>query len=284
MTSNLFQKSGNFIRRYPILYYPAHFIHLFFIVIIVSYQQFRFFLIYKIRCLGYRNKKFRPFGALRNKYLGKRCFIVCTGPSLLANDLDALQNEICFSMNSIFKIFSSTTWRPTYYCLIDPGVYDVISKDDNFINMKNALIPDLFLKRYGRLSLKHYIQFPLDANELKWHNLTNAPIKFTDNAEALIFDVATVTYTLMQIAVYMGFKEIYLLGCDCNYSGEKQHFSDYGLKVGNSNIIENNLMLAFSAAKKYTDTHGIKIYNATRGGNLEIFDRVNFDTLFEREL
>jgi len=37
---------------------------------------------------------------------------------------------------------------------------------------------------------------------------------------------------------------------------------------------------AYKTAKKYADRHGVKIYNATRGGNLEVFERVDFDTLF----
>ena len=40
-------------------------------------------------------------------------------------------------------------------------------------------------------------------------------------------------------------------------------------------------LLAYQSAKKYADAHGIKIYNATRGGNLEVFERVDFDSLFK---
>lgn len=40
---------------------------------------------------------------------------------------------------------------------------------------------------------------------------------------------------------------------------------------------------AFISAKRYADTHDIKIYNETRGGMLEVFERVDFDTLFKEE-
>ena len=43
-----------------------------------------------------------------------------------------------------------------------------------------------------------------------------------------------------------------------------------------------DLQLAgYQKAKQYADAHGIKIYNATRGGKLEVFPRVDFDSLFE---
>ena len=44
----------------------------------------------------------------------------------------------------------------------------------------------------------------------------------------------------------------------------------------------NNMVLAYKSAKKYADSHGIRIYNATRGGKLEVFERIDFDSLFEQ--
>lgn len=40
--------------------------------------------------------------ALKNKYLGQRCFIVCTGPSLKIEDLEKIRNhgDITFSCNN----------------------------------------------------------------------------------------------------------------------------------------------------------------------------------------
>ena len=42
------------------------------------------------------------------------------------------------------------------------------------------------------------------------------------------------------------------------------------------------MVLAYKSAKKYADSHGIRIYNATRGGKLEVFERIDFDSLFEQ--
>ena len=92
---------------------------------------------------------------------------------------------------------------------------------------------------------------------------------------------STVTISLIQIAVYMGFKEIYLLSCDCDYSGPKQHFTYYGMKSDSK--AGDIMILAYQAAKDYADSHGIKIYNATRGGKLEVFEREDFDSLFPSE-
>ena len=46
---------------------------------------------------------------------GKRCFIVATGPSLTIKDLEMLDGEITFSMNSIVNLYNKTEFRPNYY-------------------------------------------------------------------------------------------------------------------------------------------------------------------------
>jgi hypothetical protein len=43
------------------------------------------------------------------------------------------------------------------------------------------------------------------------------------------------------------------------------------------------MIAAYKEAKNYADGHGIKIYNATRGGMLEVFERVDLDRVVSRE-
>ena len=108
--------------------------------------------------------------------------------------------------------------------------------------------------------------------------------KFSDNLAAKSYTGTTVTYTCMQLAAYMGFKEIYLLGVDFSY-GESQLNQPY-MQFYKQDVSElsmgfvNQVSLAYKAAEKYTREHGIRIYNATRGGKLETFERVDFDHLF----
>ena len=119
--------------------------------------------------------------------------------------------------------------------------------------------------------------------------------KFTNEANKWIGWGATVTYTAIQLAIYMGFEEIYLLGIDHNFrvtqnnKGEiivdnnvKDYFCDEYNKDKEELYIPNveNTTLSYIIARKHCEEKGIKIYNATRGGNLEVFERVDFDKLF----
>ena len=90
----------------------------------------------------------------------------------------------------------------------------------------------------------------------------------------------------IQVAMYMGFKEIYLIGADCNYTTTKIHFIE--MPDDKQKISEGWLPKAtdlsidgYKAIKKYADKHDIKIYNATRGGMLEVFPRVNLEDVIE---
>ena len=77
----------------------------------------------------------------------------------------------------------------------------------------------------------------------------------------------------------MGFKEIYLLGCDTNYAGHV----DETVPNNKKNKCEPALVMihSYEVAKKYADSHGIKIINCTRGGMLEVFPRKTLEEVLE---
>lgn len=241
-----------------------------------------------LKCLyGMKKRKktddneYKHLKEIKNIHVEKRVFIVCTGPSLTVEDVDMLKDEYSFGMNSVFKLFDKTEWRPSYYCVIDTGVYDKICKEPEWMNLNNVFIPDLMVEKFGELSIENYTKFPMDNYELYRSRHKGKSIRFSDDIYSIVYDVATVTYVILQIAVYMGFKEIYLLGCDCDYSGKKQHFADYGVNVTTNP--EKSMIAAYKAARQYADSHGVKIYNATRGGKLEVFERVDLDDIFQNE-
>ena len=145
------------------------------------------------------------------------------------------------------------------------------------INVKNKLIaipgrmPVIRIKgaKYIRLFFKEfYPKLP----------------KFAENIEDGLYEGYTVTYMCLQVAAYMGFKEIYLLGVDHSYSTEmdkngslirkpdiKDHFSENDKVTNIPQLYKSTL--AYEMAKKSAEKLGIKIYNVTRGGALEIFER-----------
>ncbi len=223
----------------------------------------------------YRNDKLLSIKAIfKNE---KRCFIVATGPSLRVEDLHTLTSHgvFCFGVNSIIRI--KDEWIPNAYV-----VTDSIFIRDNLDAIKKY---DCKIKFVGDSCQEYWSQ---DINDsYRMHiAMSGTGVGFSEEIEQKVYSGyaggGTVTYVCLQLAIYMGFSEIYLLGVDCNYTkgSKNNHFIAEDM-ADNINHNENLMIKGYIYAKEYADTHNIKIYNATRGGMLEVFERVDFDSVFE---
>ncbi len=222
----------------------------------------------------YRNEKLLKFKKISKR---KKCFIVATGPSLRVDDLHALaeKNIFCFGVNSILKI--KKEWTADAY----------VVADSNFISNNIKLIEDYNcnIKFIGDSCKEYWAKKHKDSYKIHVTTSGNM-IDFSEDVEQKLYggygSKGTVTYVCLQLAVYMGFSEIYLLGVDCNYKmGSKNNHFIAEETEDNRDHGEDAMIKAYEYAKKYADAHDIKIYNATRGGMLEVFERVDFDSLFE---
>lgn len=239
-----------------------------------------------------------------NKYYGKRCFIVGNGPSLQISDLEMLKNEITFAANGIYLLYPHTTWRPTFYCTHDTafGNREMATREkiSQKISECEAGFTSMVLKAFQyRDDFSNLFFLKLLA---EYEEENSIPLFSTDCSE-IVYTSTTVTYTMLQLAVYMGFKEIYLLGVDCVYSSEKkkdgtiikndvknhqkiiasedEQYEQKVLETAGAWAQIDLMLDGYKAAQKYAEGHSIKIYNATRGGKLEVFKRIDFDGLFD---
>lgn len=236
----------------------------------------------KKRANGFNDPKYSRLKEFENKYDGKRCFIIATGPSLTIDDLEKLKDEYTFGVNSIIKLFDETDFRPDFYGIQDRDVYGAMQDVIKSTKFKTAFCADIIEKYYNVPS--DFIPFPYNG---EYHLYNGKPnkynAKFSDNAYEIVYDGYSITYSLIEIAVYMGFKEIYLLGCDCSYpKGSKSHVVESGFVDKNAASNPIRMRVGYKCAKDYADSHGIKIYNATRGGELETFERVNLDEILSK--
>ncbi|MCM1535273.1 MAG: DUF115 domain-containing protein [Clostridium sp.] len=224
------------------------------------------------------------FESYKNKYQGKmRCFIVANGPSLRMEDLDRLADngEITFGMNRIYALYDRTKWRPTFYLSQDPTVIRACISEIR----EQIKYSTVFVKVPGepKYDIPGAINYDLDYRNVDKH----IPPDFYEGQNCLFADGRSVTYTALQLAIYMGFQNIYLLGADCNYSKDNKSinadsYPDKRMyepdKVGVPPDMEYTFS-AYEVAKIYAEQRGIHIYNCTRGGKLEVFERVDLDSL-----
>lgn len=236
------------------------------------------------RKLGYQDKRYLWIKNLHNSHKGERCFVIATGPSLLIEDLEKIKNEYSFSMNSIIKAFPKTKWRPDFYMIQDEYVYDKLEQElfeiaekEDFIISAGGVIP----QRY--ISAEKYKEFPLHyLNHKMFRKKGWGKFKFSDDCYSVIYDGYTVALSVLQMACYMGFKEIYLLGCDCNYNLSKSHFIDYGHHDPKAIFTGDRLIQGHYEFKKFADSKGIKVINCTRGGMLEVYPRMELEVVLKK--
>jgi hypothetical protein len=230
----------------------------------------------------------RALQKYKDKHLGERCFIIGNGPSLKITDLEKLKNEATFASNKIFLAFEETSWRPMYYCSTD---IKMIIENAKIIEHLEAEEKFIAISLINLKRIQGVLHFPFFNKPFYPHYP-----EFSSDISSVIFEGFTVTYAAIQLAAYMGFREIYLLGVDFNYpqsvnargevvlSDTKAYFTEKYMEkkeFGKDYYFPNleRSLLAYKKAKEYADYHGIKIYNATRGGKLEVFPRVDFDSI-----
>lgn len=233
--------------------------------------------------------------ALKDTHQGERCFVIGNGPSLTAKDLDKLKekNIFCFASKGIYNIFENTDWRPDVWGVSDLD-YIKVKKDklDDLDGFTKLVCAQAFI--HDGVKIKDAIYYPFIQAE-------RTPKFFNRDVIRGVHFYGTITGKLINFAVYMGFTEIYLLGCDNSLplkndkegkvvidTSKELHFSDkyYANKTERElayKNVDNPLGIlryvtdSFKDIKYHCDALNIKIYNATRGGELEVFPRVDFD-------
>ena len=256
-----------------------------------------------------KNKKFH------NLHRGERCFIIGNGPSINEQDLTKLSGEITFTVNQFSRRSDFIAINSTYHVWTDKRFFafessaeekemlSVIKSTKNK-NAKQTIFYAYGLKEYvekynlNNLSSTAYLgeDYIYNVKDIKKINLTRCIPGFS-----------TVIHYAIFIALYMGFSEIYLLGCDCTgfittaEAKMKSLRSDTALygynitesekrrleRVNNVFSIEEELSFYANIFKNYrllnclADSKGVKLINLTKGGLLEDLRREEYETVIE---
>ncbi|MEM0986430.1 MAG: 6-hydroxymethylpterin diphosphokinase MptE-like protein [Pseudomonadota bacterium] len=234
---------------------------------------------------------------LRRKHVGdKRAFIIGNGPSLNETDLSQLKDEVTFCVNGFFLKMPELDWTPTYYVVEDHLVAEDRAEAINALKGPTKLFPAYLA--YCLDPGEDTIFFNHRARERYPH-----AFDFSEDASKITYTGCTVTFTCMQLAHYMGFQELHLIGVDASYdipkdvdvdrgqgstavldmaSADPNHFHpDYfgkGMRWHDPQV--DKMLEAYREARLVADRLGRPIYNATLGGALEVFERRSFARLF----
>lgn len=261
------------------------------------------------------NKKFKDI------HKGERCFIVGNGPSLKKLDLSKLKDEITFTVNNIMHDkYIYETVNSDYHVLIDPFYYTLdpeIPEDKTIIELLKSINypnkkPICITGYEGRNALHKYgLDSSLDLIYTYQHKYLTKSFSGQIDLSKNIPSSQNVVQAAIFSAIYMGFKEIYLIGCDmtnifltyeANDNGDQAISKDFHAykytesemktMLNYSSKIDNEYMLydfaktfsIFKSINEYAFKRNIKIKNATIGGGLDVFSRIKYETLFKKNI
>ena len=222
-----------------------------------------------------------------------RVFIVGNGPSLGRTDLELLKGEYSWGVNQIHMIYPQTSWRPTHVTFAEMTA----GGEYWFPKIWEAVRQNPQAKKFARDDAWWW------TDEMERHDVTrfNACTHHDildegppENRYDKVPDVwhfpqvckfgGSVPMTIQLAVLEDIFDEIFLIGCDLGYkTGKDNHFHpDYA--PGKRGIVEGKAIKrneVTAMAHEYALRNSpIPIYNATLGGELETYPRINYDTLF----
>lgn len=235
----------------------------------------------------WRRESMNALGELKDKYRGERCFIIGNGPSLRQTDVSKLKNEFTFGMNRIYLAFEEWGFQTTFLASVNDLVIGQCV--DDFLALD---IPRFFSWR----AHKFFPQSPIPDSQLPTFLYTTyAGPKFAHDARYRVWEGATVTYVCLQLAFHMGFEQVILIGVDHSFTSKGEanttitsdgddpnHFDPRYFGKGFRWQLPDLDMseIAYYMAKVNYEQDGRQILDATISGNLTVFPKADYDSLF----
>jgi 6-hydroxymethylpterin diphosphokinase MptE-like protein len=232
----------------------------------------------------WRRESRKRIRKLRDMHRGQRCFIIGNGPSLKQTDLTKLKGEFTFGLNRIYLMFPELGFPTTYLVSINDLVIEQCAEE-----IAALPIPKFIAWRSSR----HFRRIPAD---MMFLYTTYTGPQFGYDMTRRVWEGATVTNVALQLAFYIGFEKVILIGVDHNFASKGEanktvvstgddpnHFSanyfgrGFRWQLPDLDTSEIGYGLAREAYRKA----GREVLDATVGGKLTVFPKVDYSSLFK---
>jgi hypothetical protein len=230
----------------------------------------------------WRRKSIERLGEFKDKYRGQRAFILGNGPSLAKTDVSKLKNEFTFGMNRVFLAFPAWGMQTSFFVCVN----------DLVIEQSTAEIAALQMPKF--LSWRSRRTIRPDEHTMFLHSTYDRPT-FARDARGRLWEGATVTYVSLQLAFHMGFETVVLIGVDHSFTSkgtpnttvtsqgdDPDHFdkgyfgAGFRWQLPDLDMSER----AYGMARQAYESDGRQVVDATIGGKLTVFPKVEYNSLF----
>lgn len=234
----------------------------------------------------WRRETNRKLAILKDSHKGERCFVIGNGPSLRKTNLSKLTNDFTIGMNRIFLAADELGFCPNILVCVNDLVVEQSVKE-----FENLQIPRFFAWRARKwITMDDYTHF--------LYTSYTSP-RFAKDVRRRVWEGATVTNVCLQLAYHMGFSEVILIGVDHSFAtkgtpnttiqsqgDDPNHFSAAYFGKGFRWQLPDleTSEIAYRMAGRAYEADGRRILDATIGGKLDIFEKVDYDSLFENRI
>ena len=246
---------------------------------------------------------------MKDKYNNKRIFILGSGSSILLYDLKVLKREFVMTQNSFHMHEDICDIEPNIHCVVP--YYQSEKEYSTWIeyigDMKEKMPSTSFIWGLNTKALidNHHPELINQSYYIrtKYNSLTLKKAKV--NISKTIMNIPTVLTQCLTVAIYLGFREIYLLGFDLDqicHTNDRTFGRFYGMsKITDTKFEEDaeknsddettdgwyNWWLMnkqFFLIKLFADQNNINIINGTQGGILSYFKREPIENIIGQEI
>lgn len=230
----------------------------------------------------WRRETLQALPKFHNIHRGKRCFILGNGPSLAKTDLSRLEDEYTLGLNRIYLAFPEMGFETSYYLSVNDLVIEQCAQD----------IQQLRMPRFVAWRAHQWLQ---PQENLFFLYSTYTGPKFARDITGRLWEGATVTFMALQVAYYLGFETVILIGVDHNFAtqgkpnttvvsqgDDPNHFhpgyfgKGFRWQLPDLETSER----AYRIARQAYAADGRQVLDATIGGKLTVFPKVEYDSLF----
>ncbi len=235
----------------------------------------------------WRRESIRRLAALKDIHKDKRAFVIANGPSLKYTDMSKLKNEFTFGMNRIYLMFPGLGFSTTYLTVVN----------DLVIEQTAGELAALSLPKFLAWRSRRHFPADLPITRLPTFLYTSyTGPRFSTDVRGRVWEGATVTNVTLQLAFHMGFQQVILIGVDHNYNttgkpnttvisqgDDPNHFSPSYFGKGFRWQLPDldTSEVGYAMAREAYRNAGREVLDATIGGKLTIFPKVDYDSLFK---
>lgn len=250
------------------------------------------------KTLHYRQyRQIRKNAGLKDIHKGQRCFILGNGPSLADEDLSPLADEYVFTVNQIVRNKQFQSMKTNYHFWADPTFFKIDKNNPADMELLNTM------KSVDTDENRPLCFFPIEQEEFVEKFQLNEDLNIQYYKSKMFFTkgypykinyakytpyFGTVVQWAIMMAVFMGFREIYLLGVDStgiianiNSALKQDNSESYGYHVTENekarmeSLIDSNqtlnkylrsfiyLLDAYRFIRQYCNKRGIKLINCS---------------------